>query len=720
MKAIILAGGGGARLWPLSRRDFPKQFLYFEDHESLLQKTVRRCLESPLIEEIIISINKEHELLVRQQLCKIGSKLHIVVEPERKNTAPAIALAVKYIEEKIGRAEPILVLPSDHLIEPQSVFNSHLEHLSEVVKFGKIALFGIAPTKPETGYGYIQIGEKFGLNSYKVKRFVEKPDVKKAEEFIASGNYYWNAGIFAFSIETFWKEMRAHAPKVASLEKGSFEENVKQFYMLNEISIDYAVIEKSLETVVCPLPVAWSDVGSWDSVYESMQKDENKNVKRGNVHDIDTKRSLILGKKKLIATIGLEDMLIVESDDAIFISKKGESQRVKELVQELIRTGKMAPSAEVFPLVHALFVRRWFPNALLRALNWLLRLYPFKKPPMPEAPRKILLSNIASLGDVVISTVVLPVLKEKYPGCEIGFLTSSSSKVAIQDHPLISKVHLFDHAYLSGSILQHIKSRKRALREIRREKYDLAIDLYSYFPNAIPLLAQAKIPVRIGYTSGGFSTLLTHPVPWEFSNEYVGSAHLRLLQLEGSPLPDYNYGAPKTGRIVIHMGSSNRLKNWISSLWTELIEKLEKLGVEIVLTGKGDEVVERAGVKNLINQLNWSQFVQEIQGARLLITVDSVSVHLAAASLTPTIVLSTGLSSPSMWRPPYPGCHYVMNPVPCAPCFKKKGCSTMKCIRGITVDEVYKKVVAILSAGSSKNERTRPLFAKGLHESPLQ
>jgi len=344
MQIIILAGGGGTRLWPLSRQDFPKQFLHFGDHESLLQKTVKRCLDSSVTEEIVIATNKQYETLVRQQLDKIDSakNIHIIVEPARKNTAPAIALAIRYIEEKLqaGQNSSVLVMPSDHFIEPQAVFAHHLEQLNDIVQKGNIALFGIRPTKPETGYGYIQLGAKLDLFSHKVQCFVEKPDQKRAESFLSSGEYYWNAGVFAFSIAAFWEEVERHAPEISKMKSRTFDENVKQFYMLPDISIDYAIIEKSQNTVVCPLPVTWSDIGSWDSVYESMEKDENQNVRRGNVHAIETKGSLILGGKKLISTIGLENVLIVETEDAIFISKRGESQKVKALVQDLIRIGK--------------------------------------------------------------------------------------------------------------------------------------------------------------------------------------------------------------------------------------------------------------------------------------------------------------------------------------------------------------------------------------------
>lgn len=343
MHILVLAGGGGTRLWPLSRQDFPKQFLHFGEPLSLLQKTVSRFLHFPLTKTLSISTNVQHESLVRQQLAKIDPdlKVHVIVEPDRKNTAPAIAFSLRYLQERagVGDGESVLVLPSDHLIEPEAVFTRYLEMIEPLSKKEQIVIFGIRPTKPETGFGYIHLGEKYDFLSYRVKRFVEKPTRAVAESYLASGDYYWNAGMFVFTAGLFWKKLSELAPAIYALSKDSLNETHSRFSAMPDISFDYAILEKSPEILVCPLPVSWSDVGSWDSVYEVMKKDRNQNVKFGNVLDIDTKNSLIFGGKRLISTIGLEDMLIVETDDATFISKKGESQKVKEIVQELQKMG---------------------------------------------------------------------------------------------------------------------------------------------------------------------------------------------------------------------------------------------------------------------------------------------------------------------------------------------------------------------------------------------
>ena len=335
----MLAGGGGSRLWPLSKQNFPKQFLNLGGPFSLLQRTLLRFLSQPFVEEILVSTSAQYQKLVETQLEKIdpNKKIEILVEPLRKNTAGAIAFGVKYMQEKKGAKEDsaILVVPSDHLIEPESLFLRFLEETEKFMKKERIVLFGIHPNRPETGYGYIQIGTNDQGPLYSVKQFVEKPDSKRAEQYLLCGDYYWNAGIFGFSPQLFWQEMQCHAPAIFEPMQGDLTSCLKNFSALPELSIDYALLEKTSKIAVCPLPISWSDVGCWDSVYEALSKDANQNVILGNVLAIDTKNSLIISKSRLISTIGLEDILVIETEDAIFISKKGESQKVKDLVLQL-------------------------------------------------------------------------------------------------------------------------------------------------------------------------------------------------------------------------------------------------------------------------------------------------------------------------------------------------------------------------------------------------
>lgn len=338
MHIAILTGGSGLRLWPLSKENFPKQFLNFGDGESLLQKTLKRIATFPGAKEIVLSTNETYAPLVKLQAEKIGlwNRCHILIEPHQKNTAPATALAVKYIEETIGADEPILILPSDHFISPEDRFYDYLRKgEAAALQEKKIVLFGVQPHKPETGYGYVRLGPHLQNDIYSVSQFCEKPDLKTATEYLSTGNFLWNAGIFTFTVQTFWAEMKEHAPAIFDMCEKGLKYFLQNFQQLTNISIDYALMEKSSNIAICPMDLNWSDVGSWDNVYEILEKDQNQNVTIGNVIGIDTENSLILGGKKLISTIGLRDMLIVETDEAIFIAKKGESQKIKALIEKM-------------------------------------------------------------------------------------------------------------------------------------------------------------------------------------------------------------------------------------------------------------------------------------------------------------------------------------------------------------------------------------------------
>ena len=320
MKIVILAGGSGTRLWPVSRESFPKQFLKLEGHDSLLQKTIKRFLPCDL-ENFLIVTNRDILFLVKNQVAEIDPKLvnQIIVEPEKKNTAPAIALALQQLDKE----EIVLVCSSDHWIEPKDRFLEAVHLAEKEARLGKLVIFGVQPSKPETGYGYIE------MNNGQFVSFTEKPPAALAQKYFLAGNYLWNSGIFAFSVQTFWDEASQHCPALN-----------QQFEEMPEISIDYAIMEKSKNISVIPLHVAWSDIGSWDTVFDVMEKDEAENVKIGNVVTLDTQNSLIMGGKRLIVAVGLEDALVVETADALYLGKRSESQKVRGVVETLKRLGK--------------------------------------------------------------------------------------------------------------------------------------------------------------------------------------------------------------------------------------------------------------------------------------------------------------------------------------------------------------------------------------------
>lgn len=338
MKILILAGGSGTRLWPLSRRSYPKQFLPLGGQKTLLQKTLLRFLKLADPDDILIITHQDYLHIVKQQCKEIHPKLahRILLEPEGKNTAPAIALGIKFLQERgeLLDEESILVSASDHLISPEELFLEKVREAESIATQGFHITFGIWPTKPETGYGYIQFqeGSSFCLN---VASFKEKPTSSKAQEYLESGSYLWNSGIFLFHLKTLLEELKSHCPEIHQYMEGNFQELFEDFAKMPTISIDYALMEKSALNKVVPLNLSWSDVGSWDSVYDTLEKDENQNVKIGTVFDLETKNCLILGGKRLITTIGLEELIIIETEDALLVAKRGESQKVKGLLEKV-------------------------------------------------------------------------------------------------------------------------------------------------------------------------------------------------------------------------------------------------------------------------------------------------------------------------------------------------------------------------------------------------
>ena len=336
MYGIILAGGSGSRLWPLSRELYPKHLLnIIQDSESLLQSTFSR-LKACMPEENIISITGvKHFSNVKYQLSFAAENPVVLSEPISKNTAPAIVLATKYITETSKEDPVILVVPSDHLIKDITAFSETVTEGEKLAQEGYIVTFGIKPSYPETGYGYIN-----SIDGRKVNKFVEKPSEELAEEYLADGHYYWNGGIFMFKASTLLKETSKCAPDIYELLKNfdftkSSDIPFTEFDKMPNISIDYAVMEKSDKIALVELKSDWNDLGSWKSIYDVSKKDSSGNVMIGHVLDEGSKNSLVYSSSKLVSTIGLEDTILVETEDAILACKMDKSQDVKKIYETL-------------------------------------------------------------------------------------------------------------------------------------------------------------------------------------------------------------------------------------------------------------------------------------------------------------------------------------------------------------------------------------------------
>ena len=334
MQVVILCGGSGTRLWPISRTLFPKQFCQLFGDESLFQKTIKRNIN--LADSFSVVINQEQYFMGLDQIeqIKTNRPYHFVLEPIGRNTAPAIAIAALAAKPD----EVILVVPSDHLIEKQADYELAIKKAIELAQNDKLVTFGIKPDYADTGYGYIE------ANGHDVKSFKEKPDTKTAEGYLAAGNFFWNSGMFCFKAGVFLSELKKHTPDIYESSLKAFNAarkdsvlriNMEDMKEIRSESIDYAVMEKSTLVKVVPADIGWSDLGSFDSLYDALPKDLSGNTKSENVIHLGSRNNLIIGGKRLISTIDVEDLIIVDTTDAIVIAKKGSTQRVKELVSEV-------------------------------------------------------------------------------------------------------------------------------------------------------------------------------------------------------------------------------------------------------------------------------------------------------------------------------------------------------------------------------------------------
>lgn len=334
MYCVILCGGSGTRLWPLSRKNFPKQFLSLLGDKSLLQETYSRSRKNFKKENIIFVTNNDNYFNVLNQIKEIEKDfngLQILKEPESKNTAPAITFAVKYLVEvkKADLNSPVLVASADHYIKNE---NDYVKLLNEALNnIGEnIGAIGIVPLKPETGYGYIKKGSREN-NYFKAEEFKEKPDKETAEKYLRSGEYLWNAGIFIFKIKTFASELKKNSPEIYSALIKPFNKFLNEFTAIPNISFDYAIAEKSSRMIVFEGNFGWSDIGSFDSLSEIMKGTEDKK----HIH-IDSKNIFVHSAgNRLVATLGVEDLIIIENNDSILIQKKGRSEDIRKIVKHL-------------------------------------------------------------------------------------------------------------------------------------------------------------------------------------------------------------------------------------------------------------------------------------------------------------------------------------------------------------------------------------------------
>jgi mannose-1-phosphate guanylyltransferase/mannose-6-phosphate isomerase len=344
---VILSGGAGTRLWPLSRAVMPKQLLPLVTDKTMLQETALRVRGWPEVMAPLVVCGNEHRFLVAEQLRDVGIVPHaIMLEPAGRNTAPAVAAAAQFLKAQDPDAV-MLVLPADHVIEKNDAFRLAVERAAALVQDGSLATFGIVPCAPETGYGYIKRGAALdGCDDcFKIERFVEKPDSSTAEGFVADGGYYWNSGMFMFRADRFLAEIAQHAPLIAGAAENAVQDAYRDldFCRLDEAafaaspsdSIDYAVMEHTRDGVVVSADIGWSDVGSWSALADVQAKDANGNVQRGDVYLDNTSNTLVRAESRIVAVVGVKDLVVVETNDAVLVAHKDQVQRVKNIVEHL-------------------------------------------------------------------------------------------------------------------------------------------------------------------------------------------------------------------------------------------------------------------------------------------------------------------------------------------------------------------------------------------------
>jgi mannose-1-phosphate guanylyltransferase len=363
---VVLAGGQGTRLWPLSRSARPKQFLPLTGELSPFQETLRRVADSSRYAPPVVVTNSEYRFLVAEQAQESGVELAgVLLEPVARNTTAAIAAAAFFVAQKFGDDAVLHVLPSDHAVTTDANYWASVDTAATAARAGRLVTFGIAPTGPETGYGYIEAGAANGGGVHAVVRFVEKPDRANAERMLAAGGFYWNSGMFMLGAGTFLAECEILSPESHAAAKGAVEQaradldfirlDEQSFARAPNISVDYAIFEKSGLVSLIPVSFPWSDLGSWDAVWKVSDKDASGNVSNGNATLSNTRDSLIVSEKAHIAIDGLDDVAVIASEDAIYIGRLSEAQRVGPMVKVL----KANPQTLGITEIHRTAYRPW-------------------------------------------------------------------------------------------------------------------------------------------------------------------------------------------------------------------------------------------------------------------------------------------------------------------------------------------------------------------------